>query len=100
MSHLDDRFSEGASLLARPQIQADLADVAMELRESGLPDPGVGAPERMQWARHRRLTAAGRTLLRLLGGSSVLADGPGGDLYLMELLGNVWLHPGVEADHG
>ena len=100
MVHLDSRFSEGTSLLARPQIQADLADVAMEIRESELPDPGAGSPQRIRWACHQRLTTAGRTLLRLLGASSMLADGPGGDLYLMELLGNAWLHPGVEDDNG
>jgi hypothetical protein len=100
MAHLDQRFSEGTSLLARPQLQADLADVAMELRESELPDSGAGDPDRLRWARHQRLTIAGRTLLRLLGASSMLIDGPGGDLFLMELLGNAWLHPGTEDDHG
>lgn len=95
MGHLDGRSSEGTSLLARPQIQAQLADIAIELRESGvcvdLPDAD---PDRLRWAHHRRLTATGRRLLRLLGASSMLADGPGGDLYLIELLGNTYLHPG------
>jgi hypothetical protein len=100
IAHLDSRFSEGTSLLARPQIQADLADVAIEIRESELPAMGPARPDRIRWAEHQRLTAAGRTLLRLLGASSMLAGGPGGDLYLMELLGNAWLHPGVEDDNG
>lgn len=101
MTHLDARESEGATLLARPQIQAQLADIAIELRESavagGLPDAD---PHRLRWARHQRLTATGRRLLRLLGASSMLADGPGGDLYLIELLGNVYLHPGEGENDG
>lgn len=98
MTHLDGRESEGTSLLARPQIQAQLADIAIELRESVVPgDLPDADPRRLRWARHQRLTVTGRRLLRLLGASSMLADGPGGDLYLVELLGNAYLHPGGDA---
>jgi hypothetical protein len=46
------------------------------------------------------LVAAGRNLLKLFGGASFLADGPGGVLYLAELLGNAYLHPGRENSRG
>ncbi|GGM05865.1 MULTISPECIES: hypothetical protein [Micromonospora] len=99
--HLDGRHSEGASLLAKPQLQAQLADIAVELRESGLRcEIPAADPARLRWARHQRLTATGRRLLRLLGATSMLADGPGGDLHLVELLGNAYLHPGSVDDHG
>jgi hypothetical protein len=89
IAHLDARHSEGAPLLARPQIQAELAGIAAELRLDAAPVAGNS-----RWARHRRLVAAGRGLLHLLGASSMLAGGPGADLYLAELTGNVYLHPG------
>ena len=92
LRHLDGRRSEDAPLLSRPQIQADIAEIAIEIRlaaiVTGVPD------ERVRWARHQRLCSAGRRLLHLLGGSSMTATGPGRDLYLAELAGNVYLHPG------
>jgi hypothetical protein len=85
--HLDGRTSSGSSLLVPQQVQASLAEVAMDIREVGhLPDtPG---------SRHRayqRLTAAGRLLLGLLGASGFLSDGPGADLHSIEVAGNVYL---------
>lgn len=92
VAYLDGRTSEGSTLLARPQLQAELADVAIELNESG------GTRERGHWSLYQRLTKAGRGLLRLLGASSMLADGPGGDLYLAEFAGCLYVRPAVDDD--
>lgn len=92
IARLGERTSEGTSLLTRPQLQADLADVAMELREAAV-EPAEETGRDLRRARHMRLTRAGRVLLRLLGGSSMLAEGPGVDLYLAEVTGNVYLQP-------
>ncbi|GAB3976118.1 hypothetical protein GCM10029978_062140 [Actinoallomurus acanthiterrae] len=91
---LGERTSEGTSLLTRPQLQADLADVAMELQEAAAGE----ACHHVRWARHMRLTHAGRVLLRLLGGYSMLIEGPGADLYLAEVVGNVYLQPEADGD--
>ncbi|MEU7941516.1 hypothetical protein [Microbispora bryophytorum] len=97
IARLGERASEGTSLLTRPQLQADLADVAMELQEAAA-EPAEETGRDVRWARHMRLTRAGRVLLRLLGGYSMLAGGPGVDLYLAEVTGNVYLQP--EAGDG
>jgi hypothetical protein len=99
LDHLNQRSSQGASLLSRPELQADLADIAIEILECA-PSAGAGPPGRVaQWACHQRLTRAGRVLLRLFGASSMLCDGPGADLYLAELAGNVYLLPAVSVTH-
>jgi hypothetical protein len=94
--HLGSRTSGGGDLLSKQLVQAGLADVAIVLaEEEAALDAGGGDPP-LRWRSHRRLTAAGRVLLRLLGASGFLADGPGGELYLAEAAGNVYLHPGTE----
>jgi hypothetical protein len=96
LRHLDARHSEGAPLLSRPQIQADLAEIATDVRLAATP-AGV-VDDRIRWSRYRQLCAAGRRLLRLLGASSMVATGPAADIYLAELAGNVYLHPGDDDD--
>ena len=95
MRHLDSRTSDGGTLLSKQQVQATLADVAMELWEC---EAAPAADRRQRWAVHQRLTTAARDLLRLLGASGFLADSPGRDLHLAEVVGNVYLHPGAEDD--
>jgi hypothetical protein len=97
VGHLRERTSEGQSLLNRPQLQADLADAALALHEYRVGHP-AGAGAEVRWACHRRLADAGRTVLRLLGAGAMLADGPAPDLHAAEVAGNVYLHPGLEAD--
>ncbi|GAB3899268.1 hypothetical protein GCM10029964_084950 [Kibdelosporangium lantanae] len=89
MTHLTERSSGGTPLLDRQLVQAALADVALEIQEAAtLPvtDPAA------RWRAHQALVAAGRLLLSLLGASSFLVSGPGGDLHLAEVTGNVYLH--------
>ncbi|MGH8883213.1 MAG: acyl-CoA dehydrogenase family protein [Stackebrandtia sp.] len=97
LSHLDNRTSEGATLLARQQVQAELADVATDIWEcSTLAE--LTQSSRARWQTHLRMVATGRALLRLFGASGFLADGPGRELHLAELAGNVYLHPEVSHD--
>jgi hypothetical protein len=90
VGHLDARTSEGAALLHRQLVRGAIADVALALSvtEDLLDLPRSG--QRL-WVAHLGLVSAGRALLKLFGGASFLADGPGGVLYLAELLGNVYL---------
>jgi hypothetical protein len=99
LAHLEARTAEGKSLLTRQQIQAALADAAVDIREcesacAGLPDITPGA----LWSVSQRLVGTGRTLLDLLGASGFLADGLAADLCLAEVTSNVYLHPGTEND--
>ncbi|PRY38130.1 acyl-CoA dehydrogenase family protein [Umezawaea tangerina] len=93
VEHLNGRTSGDTTLLDRQLVQASLADVAVEIRESEALRPDDPAS---RWRAHQGLTAAGRLLLTLLGASSFLVTGPGGELHLAEVTGNVYLHPGEE----
>jgi hypothetical protein len=95
LGHLTERTSKGAPLLEQQLVQGAIADVALALSEAAslLDLPFTAA---RLWQVHLRLVSAGRTLLKLFGAAGFLVDGPGGVLYLTELLGNVYLHPGTE----
>jgi hypothetical protein len=95
LGHLTERTSKGAPLLEHELVRGAIADVALALSEAeSLLDLPPTAARR--WRVHLRLVSAGRTLLKLFGAAGFLADGPGGVLYLAELTGNVYLHPGTE----
>jgi hypothetical protein len=99
VEHLTERTSEGTALLHRQLVQGAVADVALALSDSaGLLD--LPKTRHRLWRVHLGLVAASRNLLKLFGGASFLADGPGSVLYLAELLGNVYLHPGRENSRG
>jgi hypothetical protein len=93
VARLDHRVAEGVSLLNRQLVRGAVADVALALSEAdGLLDLPAGA--RRRWRVHQDLVAAGRVALGLYGAHSFVAAGPGRSLYLIELLGNTYLHPG------
>ncbi|MBM7077232.1 hypothetical protein [Micromonospora humida] len=99
LRHLGARESDGVTLLARQLVQAQLAEVAIRLAEVGAtPGPRRDDDAAARWRTHRRLVGVGRDLLRLLGASGFLVDGPAGDLHLTEVVGNVYLHPGRGQD--
>ncbi|MDG4787865.1 acyl-CoA dehydrogenase family protein [Micromonospora sp. WMMD1102] len=94
--HLGERSSEGASLLARQLVQAQLADIAMALREDEVMPPERRCGDAAaRWRTHQRLVRLGRTVLHLFGAAGFLLDGPAGELYLAEVTGNLYLHPGA-----
>ncbi|MFY1693132.1 acyl-CoA dehydrogenase family protein [Plantactinospora sp. WMMB782] len=94
--HLGERSSEGASLLARQLVQAQLADIAMALREDeAMPPERRCGDAAARWRTHQRLVRLGRTVLYLFGAAGFLLDGPAGELYLAEVTGNLYLHPGA-----
>jgi hypothetical protein len=98
MSHLEGRTSDGTSLLSRQLIQGQLADVAMALSAEETMPAARGDADAARWRSHQRMVAAGRELVRLLGASGFLTDSPAADLYLAEVAGNVYLHPGGPDD--
>jgi hypothetical protein len=96
--HLDDRTSAGCSLLSMQLIEGQLAEIAMAINADEAVPAGIRDADRYsRWRSHLRLVAAGRRLVSLFGASGFLADGPGADLYLAEVTGNVYLHPGLEG---
>lgn len=99
LRHLDGRTSAGTSLLSRQLVQGQLADIAMALNtEETMPPARREADPACRWRSHQRMVTAGRELVRLLGASGFLADSPAADLYLAEMAGNVYLHPGGRDD--
>ncbi|MEV0635585.1 hypothetical protein AB0I77_11560 [Streptomyces sp. NPDC050619] len=97
VGRLDERESEGTSLLGRQLVRGAVADVALALSGTrDLLDLPAQTPERRHRA-HRDLVAAGRTALRLHGAHGFTADGAGTLLHMTELLGNTYLH--AEAAH-
>jgi hypothetical protein len=97
IEHLAGRTSDGASLLSMQLVQGQLADIALRLSaDDAMPPQRRDADCPARWRTHQRQVAIGRSLLRLLGASGFLADGPAGDLHLAEVTGNVYLHPETE----
>jgi hypothetical protein len=97
MRHLEGRNSGGATLASKDLIRGQLADIGIRLSEAReiIEWPREAGPQ-AGWRLHLRQVAIGRLLLLLLGGSGFLADGPGRDLHLAEVAGNVYLHPAAE----
>jgi hypothetical protein len=94
MRHLDARTSGGSTLLSTQLVQGQLADIALQLSADAAVHQAAGDRDpQARWRSYQRLVAAGRGLLRLLGASGFLAEGPAGDLHLAEIAGNVYLHP-------
>ncbi|TDB78099.1 hypothetical protein [Micromonospora sp. KC723] len=97
LRHLEGRTSGDTTLLAKQLVAGQLADVALRLAEdAAVPQTRRHADRAARWRCHLRLVGIGRDLLRLLGASGFLADGPAGDLHLAEVTGNVYLHPDTE----
>ncbi|MDG4773648.1 hypothetical protein [Solwaraspora sp. WMMD792] len=97
LRHLEGRTSGDTTLLAKQLVVGQLADIALRLAEDAfVPEVRRHADRYARWRCHLRLVDIGRDLLRLLGASGFLADGPAGDLHLAEVVGNVYLHPDTE----
>lgn len=98
MRHLEGRTSGGTTLASRDLIRGQLAEIALRLSETAevIARPREDSPQ-AGWRLHLRQVAAGRSLLLLLGASGFLASGPGRDLHLAEVTGNVYLHPAGTA---
>jgi len=97
--HLDGRTSAGATLLSMQLVEGQLADIAMAISaDEAVPAPRRDADSRSRWRSCLRLVAAGRQLVKLFGARGYLTDGPGADLYLAEVAGNIYLHPDLEDD--
>ncbi|XVS68081.1 acyl-CoA dehydrogenase family protein [Actinosynnema sp. CA-299493] len=89
VARLGGRTSGGADLLHRQLVQGSVADIALAIAEAAGMLDLPGGP---RWdVAERGLAEAGRALLKLYGASSMAADGPGGVLYVCELLGRVYL---------
>jgi hypothetical protein len=101
LTYLHARTTAGRPLLDMQLVRGDLADGYVDLLEVDTlltqgPGPHLGSDP--LWRVHQRITRAGRALLRLLGASGFLADGPGRDAYLSELLANIYVPMPVSPD--
>jgi hypothetical protein len=81
-------------LLGQQLVQAGLADALIahaEVRAMLAPrSPANASPAEISWL-HSRLTRADRDLVRLLGGSGFVSDGPGRCALSSELLADVYV---------
>ncbi|OLB77578.1 MAG: hypothetical protein AUI14_15640 [Actinobacteria bacterium 13_2_20CM_2_71_6] len=98
LTYLGGRTVADAPLLAQQLVRGDLADAGtaqVELRVllTGATPPATELP----WL-HRRLSGVDRVLLRLLGASGFLADGPGRRAAVGELLSDVYVDSDAYLD--
>jgi len=97
VAYLDARSTGGTRLLDQQLVRGDLADAGIDLAEVRTLLTGARPPAGLLPVLHRRLTAIDRTLLRLLGASGFLADGPGRAAAVAELLSDAYVS---DADVG
>jgi hypothetical protein len=84
--YLSDRYVDQTRLIDQQLVRADLADAATDLVELRALSAGPGCRPDL----HRRLTAVDLNLLRLLGASGFLADGPGRRAAAVEWLSDAY----------
>lgn len=92
-AYLSARTVAGAPLLSRQLVRGALADAATELtaRATLAGRHAAELPGALLAEVHWQITAADRTLSRLLGASGFTADGPGLAAYLSELLADTYV---------
>ncbi|MFE7524845.1 hypothetical protein ACFU7Y_03905 [Kitasatospora sp. NPDC057542] len=89
--YLGGRTVAGEPLLRRQLVKGALADaVADQVAVETLLAPGGRPDAATHGDLHRQLTDTDRGLLRLLGASGFLADGPGATAHVSELLADVY----------
>ncbi|WFE32654.1 hypothetical protein [Micromonospora sp. WMMD975] len=91
VAHLGDRRAGDTPLLLQQMIKGALADVVTEQIEIKVRLTGTPPPAGSLAALHRQITTADRMLLRLLGASGFVADGPGLAVNASELLADAWI---------
>jgi hypothetical protein len=101
ISHLKQRRAGDTLLLHQQMIKGQLADAAVghlltetTLAEAGGPDTDIMTLLEL----HDSLTAIGHELLKLLGATGFLSDGPGEDQYLSELIADLYAPIRESAD--
>lgn len=95
VDHLGSRTLDGTPLLSRQVPQALLADTAMDIAEAVECFRAAANVAHLADI-HRRVVAAARRVVRLLGARGFVLDGPGGALYAAELTCRLYLD--LEAD--
>jgi hypothetical protein len=90
VDYLAGRSTGGAALLDQQLVRGDLADAGTAHEELSAVLDGTAPVDVLGWV-HGRVTAVDRMLLRLLGASSFVADGPGGRHAVSELLADVYV---------
>ncbi|MFI2714431.1 hypothetical protein ACH495_30360 [Micromonospora sp. NPDC018662] len=91
VAHLGDRRAGDTPLLLQQLVKGALADVVTEQIEVRVRLTGTPPPADSLASLHRQITMADRMLLRLLGASGFVADGPGAVVDASELLADAWV---------
>ncbi|MFC7545964.1 hypothetical protein [Plantactinospora sp. GCM10030261] len=86
LGYLDGRTTGGEPLLGQQLVKGELAEIRMDHLEVAAVLDGAAPGDAHVQDAHRRITTTDRTLLRLLGASGFVHDGPGRTAYASELL--------------
>ncbi|MGB2570920.1 acyl-CoA dehydrogenase family protein [Micromonospora citrea] len=90
LAYLDGRTTGGEPLIGQQLVRGELAEIRMDhLEVAAVLDDATPSNAHVLDV-HRRITGADRALLRLLGASGFVADGPGRVAYVSELLADVY----------
>ncbi|MGP3910942.1 hypothetical protein [Nonomuraea sp. 10N515B] len=93
LDYLGGRTVGGSPLLLQQMVKGQLAEAVVEQLEVLTMLDGARPGDLSQDALaslHQQITRADRRLLRLLGGSSLRADGPGQDAHVSELMADAY----------
>ncbi|MEV4490108.1 hypothetical protein AB0K04_08325 [Micromonospora coxensis] len=90
LGYLHGRTTGDEPLIGQQLVRGELAEIRMDHLEVAavLDDAPPGDAQLLDV--HRRITGADRSLLRLLGASGFVADGPGRVAYVSELLADAY----------
>ncbi|SCG76324.1 Acyl-CoA dehydrogenase, C-terminal domain [Micromonospora coxensis] len=90
LGYLHGRTTGGEPLIGQQLVRGELAEIRMDhLEVAAVLDDAPPSDAQLLDA-HRRITGADRSLLRLLGASGFVADGPGRIAYVSELLADAY----------
>jgi hypothetical protein len=96
LSYLDGRRSGDVALLRQQMVKADVADIVIQQLQvrcalDGASVDGLSSPALTDL--HRQITDTDLAVLRLLGASGYLEDGPGTTAHVSELLADAYAGP-------
>lgn len=90
LGYLHGRATGGEPLIGQQLVRGELAEIRMDHLEVAAVLDAAPPSDAQLLDVHRQITGADRALLRLLGASGFVADGPGRVAYVSELLADTY----------